>query len=66
MYTLPCQNRSCLLCSSAICLFRENEQTGQNPKIDKQAGESRVYSHVHISLDEVFSKILKKPYILQK
>ena len=44
MYTLPCNNKSCLQYSSSTCLFRQNginEQKGQNPKINKRAGESK-------------------------
>ena len=33
--------------------------------IRKERG-TRKYSRVHISVDEVFSKILKKPFIVQK
>ena len=41
---LPCNNNSCLQCSSSMCLFVENginEQKGQNPKINKRAGENK-------------------------
>ena len=44
MYSLPCYNKSCSQCCSSICLFRENginEQKGQNPKINKRAGENK-------------------------
>ena len=44
MYTLTCNNESCLQCSSSMCLFRENginKQKVQNPKINKQAGENK-------------------------
>ena len=39
-----CNNKSCSQCSSSMCLFRENrinKQMGQNPKINKRAGENR-------------------------
>jgi hypothetical protein len=44
MYSLSCNNKSCSQCSSSMCLFKENrinEQEGQNPKINKQAGENK-------------------------
>ena len=43
-HVLPCNNKSCLLCSSSMCLFRQNginEQKGQNSKINKLAGENK-------------------------
>ena len=44
MYSLPCKNKSCSEFSSSLCLFKENqinEQGGQNPKINKQAGGNK-------------------------
>jgi hypothetical protein len=44
MYCLPCNNKSCSQCSSSMCLFRGkqiNKQKGQNPKINKRAGENK-------------------------
>jgi hypothetical protein len=44
MYCLPCNNKSCSQCSSSMCLFRGNQinkQKGQNPKINKRAGENK-------------------------
>jgi hypothetical protein len=42
--TLYHVNKSFLQCISCMCLFRENrrnEQKGQNPKINKRAGENK-------------------------
>ena len=44
MYSLPCKNKSCSEFSSSLRLFKENqinEQGGQNPKINKQAGGNK-------------------------
>ena len=44
MYTLPCSNKSCLQCSSSMCLFRQNginELKGQNPRDNKRAGDNK-------------------------
>ena len=44
MYSLLCNNKTFSQCSISMCLFMENqinEQKGQNPKINKQAGENK-------------------------
>ena len=44
MYSLPCNNKSRSECRSSMCLLKENrinEQKGQNPKINKRAGENK-------------------------
>ena len=44
MYSLQCNDKSFSQRSSSMCLFSENpinEKMGQNPKINKRAGENK-------------------------
>ena len=64
MEPIPISLQPSLLILNQIWSFDCKLKKGLTLNVSKQVSKS--YSRVHISSDEVFSKILKKPSIVQK